>query len=54
MRRTAAVLLATACILGLATTTASADGAPAAAPAVDLPTVAGYVIQTVTALGGLR
>ncbi|WP_406503348.1 hypothetical protein [Streptomyces sp. NBC_00212] len=56
MRRTAAILLATACILGLATTTASADGAPApaAAPAVDLPTVAGYVIQTVTALGGLR
>ncbi|MFJ8310949.1 MULTISPECIES: hypothetical protein [unclassified Streptomyces] len=57
MRRTAAILLTTACILGLTTTTATADGTPAAAPAsgvVDLPTVAGYVIQTVTALGGLR
>ncbi|MGW2818833.1 hypothetical protein [Streptomyces sp. NPDC001415] len=57
MRRTAALLLATAWILGLTTTTAMADGSPAAAPAsavVDIPTVAGYVFQTVTALGGLR
>uniref|UniRef100_A0AAU2UWJ6 Uncharacterized protein n=1 Tax=Streptomyces sp. NBC_00003 TaxID=2903608 RepID=A0AAU2UWJ6_9ACTN len=57
MRRTAALLLATAWILGLTTTTATADGSAAPAPAsavVDIPTVAGYVFQTVTALGGLR
>ncbi|MFI6689754.1 hypothetical protein [Streptomyces sp. NPDC050485] len=58
MRRTAAILLATACILGLTATTATANAtAPAPAPgdsAVDLPTVAGYLIQTVTAIGGLR
>ncbi|MEV8529544.1 hypothetical protein AB0451_36390 [Streptomyces sp. NPDC052000] len=55
MRRAAAILLTTACVLGLTTATAAADSATApASGAVDLPTVDGYVIQTVTALGGLR
>src|SRR3954468_2111245 len=58
MRSAAALLLTTACILGL-TTPPAAAAPPGPAPAssgevVDLPVVAGYVIQTVTALGGLR